>query len=84
MAADLSRKRTVLLRFSQRKEGLDYADIPGGVVRIIQAEKQRNGETEKQMAEHGIIGGNRPFSVSVWFSASPVLYPMPFGKGEAA
>jgi hypothetical protein len=49
---------------------------------IIQAEKQRNGETEKQMAEHDIIGGNRPFSVSVWFSASLVLYPMLFGKGD--
>ena len=65
--------------FRSGKEGLDYADIPGGVACIIQAEKQRNGETEKQMAEHGIIGGNRPFSVSVWFSASLVLYPMLFG-----
>ena len=65
--------------FRSGKEGLDYADIPGGVACIIQAEKQKSGEAEKQMAEHGIIGGNRPFSVSVWFSASLILYPMLFG-----
>lgn len=50
---------------------LDDAGRPKQTACILQAEKQRIGETERQMAENAIIRGTTEDSVSVDFSASP-------------